>query len=157
MHHVINLCRFCSNFFFASTVIIQETFIFCMYNQYINVYLCGMGHVKSQRIFDFGNKSGHLIFLWCHWICIEREYPRTSPVPTSFDQLDYNADGLLPQHIWGIYYLGPCGPAFPKAKWMDKAVCTKGFPKEFKDNKSLSGNGHVYLLYARPDNGRVID
>ena len=52
---------------------------------------------------------------------------------------------------------GPCGLAFPKAKCMDKGVCTKGFPKEFKDNTSLPGNGHGYPLYARPDNGRVID
>ena len=36
--------------FFASTVIIQETFIFCMYNQYINVYLWGMGHVITDNI-----------------------------------------------------------------------------------------------------------
>ena len=53
----------------------------------------GYGTVNHREYLILENKSGHLIFLWRHWICIEREYPSASPVPTSFDQLACYAEG----------------------------------------------------------------
>ena len=35
---------------------------------------------------------------------------------------------------------------------MKDGKCSKGFPKPFQDNTTLSENG--YPVYARPDNGR---
>ena len=52
---------------------------------------------------------------------------------------------------------GPCGPGYPHAKCMERGVCSKGFPKEFNDTTVLPNDGHGYPLYARPDNGRIIE
>ena len=52
---------------------------------------------------------------------------------------------------------GPCGSAFPNSPCMDKGVCTKGFPKQFQEKTILPGGGHGYPLYARPNNGRIIE
>ena len=52
---------------------------------------------------------------------------------------------------------GPCGPGYPNAPCMEKGVCSKGYPKDFEEETKLPHDGHGYPLYARPDNGRVID
>ena len=64
--------------FFASTVIIQETFIFCMYNQYINVYFWGMGHVIAENIWFWKKiRSPDLLMtsLNWHWAGISQYFP----------------------------------------------------------------------------------
>ena len=53
---------------------------------------------------------------------------------------------------------GPCGlPAFPNSPCMEKGICSKGFPKHFRDQTSLPDGGHGYPLYARPENGRLME
>ena len=52
---------------------------------------------------------------------------------------------------------GPCGPGYPNKACMEKGRCTKGFPKDFNDTTALPNDGHGYPLYARPDNGRIIE
>ena len=47
---------------------------------------------------------------------------------------------------------GPCGEKNPEASCMKNGKCTKGFPKPFQAETSLSENG--YPIYAWPDNGR---
>ena len=50
---------------------------------------------------------------------------------------------------------GPCGSAFPNSPCMENGVCSKGYPKEFQEQTVLPDGG--YPLYARPDNGRIIE
>ena len=57
------------------------------------MYICGVWDCKSQRIFYFGKKIRSPDLLMTSLICIEREYPSASPVPTSFDQLACYAEG----------------------------------------------------------------
>ena len=52
---------------------------------------------------------------------------------------------------------GPCGPGYPSSPCMERGNCTKGFPKDFNEATSLPNDGHGYPLYARPDNGRIIE
>jgi hypothetical protein len=52
---------------------------------------------------------------------------------------------------------GPCGPAFPNSPCMEKGVCSKGYPKNFQERTVLPDGAHGYPLYARPDNGRIIE
>ena len=53
---------------------------------------------------------------------------------------------------------GPCGlPAFPSSPCMEKGMCSKGYPKQFREKTTLPDGGHGYPLYARPDNGRTIE
>jgi hypothetical protein len=52
---------------------------------------------------------------------------------------------------------GPCGPAYPNAPCMEKGVCSKNYPKDFQEETKLPHDGHGYPLYARPNNGRVIE
>ena len=61
-------------------------------------------------------------------------------------------------HCISQYMLhGPCGPGYPEAPCMENGVCSKGYPKEFQEETKLPHDGHGYPLYARPDNGRVIE
>ena len=50
---------------------------------------------------------------------------------------------------------GPCGHLNPHAPCMENKVCTKGYPKEFRERTSLDENGYPH--YRRRDNGRTID
>jgi hypothetical protein len=49
---------------------------------------------------------------------------------------------------------GPCGDLHPECVCMKDGVCSKGFPKEFRDNSFLSDT--AYPLYMRRDNGRTL-
>jgi hypothetical protein len=40
---------------------------------------------------------------------------------------------------------------------MEKGVCSKGYPKKFQEKTIIPDGGHGYPLYARPDNGRIIE
>ena len=52
---------------------------------------------------------------------------------------------------------GPCGPGYPNAPCMENGVCSKGYPKEFQEETKLPHDGNGYPIYARPDNGRVVE
>ena len=52
---------------------------------------------------------------------------------------------------------GPCGPGYPKSACMVNGVCSKGYPKDFQEETKLPHDGHGYPIYARPDNGKVIE
>ena len=66
-------------------------------------------------------------------------------------------DPKLFEYIATFMLHGPCGPGYPNAACMEKGVCSKGFPKDFVDFTVLPNDGHGYPLYARPDNGRIIE
>ncbi|POS82014.1 hypothetical protein EPUL_005181, partial [Erysiphe pulchra] len=46
---------------------------------------------------------------------------------------------------------GPCGPEFPNAPCLRDGKCSKGFPKKFCDETTITEGS--YPEYARPDNG----
>jgi hypothetical protein len=48
---------------------------------------------------------------------------------------------------------GPCGPGKPSARCMVNNVCSKHYPKTFREETLYGDDG--YPEYARPDNGRV--
>jgi hypothetical protein len=50
---------------------------------------------------------------------------------------------------------GPCGQDNPHAPCMVNGQCSKGFPKPFREETSIDGNG--YVQYARPQDGRTVE
>lgn len=50
---------------------------------------------------------------------------------------------------------GPCGSANPKCPCMFKGQCSKYYPKEFKDNTTVSSDG--YAIYRRRDTKRTVE
>ena len=70
---------------------------------------------------------------------------------------DENEDPELFKAVSSFMLHGPCGPGYPHSKCMENGKCSKGFPKDFNDKTSLPNDGHGYPLYARPDNGRLIE
>lgn len=48
---------------------------------------------------------------------------------------------------------GPCGALNPKAPCMEDNKCTKGYPKQFRDNTSMDEDG--FPQYRRPANGPI--
>ena len=70
---------------------------------------------------------------------------------------DETEDSELFEMVSSFMLHGPCGPGYPSSPCMEKGKCTKGFPKDFNDATVLPNDGHGYPLYARPDNGRIIE
>ena len=70
---------------------------------------------------------------------------------------DETEDPELFEMVSSFMLHGPCGPGYPTSPCMEKGKCTKGFPKDFNETTSLPNDGHGYPLYARPDNGKVIE
>ncbi|KIJ43427.1 hypothetical protein M422DRAFT_253306 [Sphaerobolus stellatus SS14] len=50
---------------------------------------------------------------------------------------------------------GPCGSANPNAPCMSEGKCSKNFPKPYREETSVDGNG--YAEYACPNNGRFVE
>ncbi|KAJ1275408.1 hypothetical protein BS78_05G133500 [Paspalum vaginatum] len=50
---------------------------------------------------------------------------------------------------------GPCGAANPNCPCMVNGECSKHYPKEYSEKKTILQNGHVW--YAHPDNGVVAE
>ena len=70
---------------------------------------------------------------------------------------DRNEDPELYDLVSSFMLHGPCGPGYSKVPCMEKGKCSKGFPKAYQESTVLPNDGHGYPLYARPDNGRVIE
>ena len=47
---------------------------------------------------------------------------------------------------------GPCGIRNPSAPCMENGICSKGYPKQFRETTTFGVDG--YAEYARPNNGR---
>ncbi|KAK1383681.1 hypothetical protein POM88_021416 [Heracleum sosnowskyi] len=64
------------------------------------------------------------------------------------DPVGYNAVSQFMMH-------GPCGAANPKCPCMSNGICTKHYPKAFRDNTAVDSDG--YALYRRRDTKATVE
>jgi hypothetical protein len=99
-----------------------------------------------------GLKHAHILVLLAIKLTVEDiDFIIQAQIP------DKTSDPELYEMVSSFMLHGPCGPGYPNSKCMEKGRCTKGFPKDYNDSTVLPNDGHGYPLYARPDNGRIIE
>jgi hypothetical protein len=94
----------------------------------------------------------HIIF----WVSTDT----SQPTPTLIDsvitaeipdpQQDHLGYTLVAEHM--IH--GPCGPNNMNAPCMKNGICSKGYPKDFREETTIDANG--FTIYRRRNTGRFI-
>jgi hypothetical protein len=94
----------------------------------------------------------HIIF----WVSTDT----SQPTPTLIDSV-ITAEILDPQQDPLGYTLvaehmihGPCGPNNMNAPCMKNGICSKGYPKDFREETTIDANG--FTIYRRRNTGRFI-